>query len=82
MGDRLAKKIRLKKRSDQEGEDLLKRLGPYEKPFYPRLIRLCRRLVELHEEEGYQTLVDSWNEDQEVQSAYELYEIIDSMEED
>lgn len=82
MSDRLAKKIRLKKRSDQEGEDLLKRLGPYEKPFYPRLIRLCRRLVELHEEEGYQTLVDSWNEDQEVQSAYELYEIIDSMEED
>jgi hypothetical protein len=65
-----------------EGEDLLKRLGPYEKPFYPRLIRLCRMLVELHEEEGYQTLVDSWNEDQEVQSAYELYEIIDSMEED
>lgn len=65
-----------------EGEDLLKRLGPYERACYPRLIRLCRMLVELHEEEGYQTLVDSWNEDPGVQSAMAFHELIDSMEED
>lgn len=69
-------------RIEREGEDLLKRLGSYEKPFYPKLIRLCRMLVELHEEEGYQKIVDNWSEDPDVQSAYEFYELIDSIEED
>lgn len=50
--------------------------------FYPKLIRLCRMIVELHEEEGYQKIVDNWSEDPDVQSAYEFYELIDSIEED
>ncbi len=72
----------LVERIEDRGDELIRQLGPYEKPFYPKLIKLCQRIIQLHEEENYQKIVDSWNEDREVQSAYELMELIDSIEED
>ncbi len=72
----------LVERIEIRGEDFLRQLGPYERACYPRLIKLCKQIIELHEEENYQKIVDSWNEDREVQSAIEYYKLIDSIEDD
>ena len=46
-------------RIEEKGARYLKSVNQYEREAYPRLLELCKRLVELHEE--YQDVIESWS---------------------
>jgi hypothetical protein len=46
-------------RIEDGGAGYLRRINQYERAAYPRLLELCKRLVELHEE--YQDVIESWS---------------------
>ena len=46
-------------RIEDGGARYLKSVNQYEREAYPRLLELCKRFVELHEE--YQDVIESWS---------------------
>jgi hypothetical protein len=46
-------------RIEEKGARYLKSVNQYEREAYPRLLELCKRFVELHEE--YQDVIESWS---------------------
>jgi exonuclease VII small subunit len=46
-------------RIEDGGARYLKSVNQYERAAYPRLLELCKRFVELHEE--YQDVIESWS---------------------
>ncbi len=51
-------------RIEDGGAGYLRRIDQYERAAYPRLLELCKRFVELHEE--YQNVIESWSDNDPV----------------
>jgi exonuclease VII small subunit len=51
-------------RIEDGGAGYLRRINQYERAAYRRLLELCKRFVELHEE--YQNVIESWSDNDPV----------------